>query len=169
MNKVSKVNIQNVIEDIVHVTNQIAGLNMILNDRKNIMARYFEKTGNRQRENDDCLVYVQERTNVEYDVNMLKEVLPKEVYKDIVDMSATINDWRRFVKLLNRMNLSKDQMRDIRSLVNVEKKVNQQKLSKYYETGEVSINSLKGCYNASVKKSVAVRMKSSSPEIPIKE
>ena len=165
----SKVNIQKVIDDIVHVTNQIAGLNMILNDRKNIMARYFEKTGSRQRENDDCLVYVQERTNIEYDVDMLKEVLPKEVYKDVVDMSATISDWRQFVKLMNRMNLSKDQMRDIRSLVNVEKKVNQQKLSKYYETGEVSINSLKGCYNAFVKKSVAVRMKSSSPEIPIKE
>ena len=169
MKKVSKVNIQKVIDDIVHVTNQIAGLNMILNDRKNIMARYFEKTGNRQRENDDCLVYVQERTNIEYDVDMLKEVLPKEVYKDVVDMSATISDWRYFAKLLNKMNLSKDQMRDIRSLVNVEKKVNQQKLSKYYETGEVSINSLKGCYNASVKKSVAVRMKSNSPEIPIKE
>lgn len=169
MKKVSKVNIQKVIDDIVHVTNQIAGLNMILNDRKNVMAIYFEKTGNRQRENDDCLVYVQERTNIEYDVDMLKEVLPKEVYKDVVDMSATISDWRRFVKLLNKMNLSKDQMRDIRSLVNVEKKVNQQKLSKYYETGEVSISSLKGCYNASVKKSVAVRMKSSSPEIPIKE
>lgn len=169
MKKVSKVNIQNVIEDIVHVTNQIAGLNMILNDRKNIMARYFEKTGNRQRENDDCLVYVQERTNIEYDVDMLKEVLPKEVYKDVVDMSATISDWRRFVKLLNRMNLSKDQMRDIRSLVNVEKKVNQQKLSKYYENGKVNIDSLKGCYIASVKKSVAVRMKNTSPEIPIKE
>lgn len=165
----SKVNIQKVIDDIVHVTNQIAGLNMILNDRKNIMARYFEKTGNRQQENDDCLVYVQERTNIEYDIDMLKEVLPKEVYKDVVDMSATISDWRRFVKLLNRMNLSKDQMRDIRSLVNVEKKVNQQKLSKYYENGKVNINDLKGCYSASVKKSVAVRMKSSSPEIPIKE
>ena len=164
-----KVNIQSVIEDIVHVTNQIAGLNMILNDRKNIMARYFEKTGNRQRENDDCLVYVQERTNIEYDTEMLKEVLPKEVYKDVVDMSATISDWRQFVKLLNRMNLSKDQMRDIRSLVSVEKKVNQQKLSKYYETGEVSINSLKGCYNASVKKSVAVRMKNTQTELPIKE
>ena len=165
----SKVNIQKVIDDIVHVTNQITGLNMILNDRKNIMARYFEKTGNRQRENDDCLVYVQERTNIEYDVDMLKEVLPKEVYKDVVDMSATISDWRRFIKILNRMNLSKDQMRDIRSLVNVEKKVNQQKLSKYYENGKVNINDLKGCYSASVKKSVAVRMKSSSPEIPIKE
>lgn len=163
----SKVNIQKVIDDIVHVTNQIAGLNMILNDRKNIMARYFEKTGNRQRENDDCLVYVQERTNIEYNTDMLAEVLPTEVYKDVVEVSASIENWKKFVRYLRDCGLSKEQIKELKHLVNVEKKVNQQKLSKYYENGTVNINDLKGCYNASVKKSVSVRMKNTQPEIPI--
>lgn len=169
MKKVSKVNIQKIIDDIVHVTNQIAGLNMILNDRKNIMARYFEKTGNRQRENDDCLVYVQERTNIEYNTEMLAEVLPTEAYKDVVEVSASIEDWKAFIKYLRKCGMTKDQIKEMKHLLKIEKKVNQKKLSKYYENGTVNINDLKGCYNASVKKSVAVRMKSSSPEIPIKE
>ncbi len=164
-----KVNIQKVIEDIAHVSNQISGLQMILNDRKNIMARYFEKTGNRQRENDDCLVYVQERTNIEYNTEMLAEVLPTEVYKDVVEVSASIENWKKFVRYLRDCGLTRDQIKELKHLAKIEKKVNQQKLSKYYENGTVNIDSLKGCYTASVKKSVAVRMKNTSPEIPIKE
>lgn len=162
-----KVNIQKVLDDITYVSNQIAGLNMILNDRKNIMAKYFEKTGNRQRENDNCLVYVQERTNIEYDMAKLYKILPLDIYADVVEVSANIADLREFTKLLRSFGLDREQMIEVRKLLEVEKKVNQQKLSKYYENGTVNIDSLKDCYTASVKKSVAVRLKNTQTEIPI--
>lgn len=165
----SKVNISQVMEEIASITNQISGLNMLLSDRKNIMQKYFEKSGNRQRETEDCTVYVQDRTTVEYDIEKLSKVLPLDVYKDVVESSASIADLREFTKLLRSFGLDKEQMQEVRKLLEVEKKVNQDKLSKLYDEGKLTVDSLNGCYEATVKKSIVVRMKSSQPKIPVKE
>lgn len=165
----SKVNISQVMEEIASITNQISGLNMLLSDRKNIMQKYFEESGNRQRETEDCTVYVQDRTTVKYDIEKLSKVLPLDVYKAVVESSASITDLREFTKLLRSFGLDKEQMQEVRKLLEVEKKVNQDELSKLYDEGKLTVDSLSGCYEAAVKKSIVVRMKSSKPKIPVKE
>lgn len=162
----AKVSVDQVMDDIVHVQNQINGLTMLLNQKKATMAKYFDKTGERSASNDDCTVYVQERTNIDYDIDALKQSLPRDQYDSFVVTEHSIDDWKGFCRLLKKHGLTAEEVRPFISIV---RKVDQQKLNQMYEHGAISIQDLNGCYTAMVKKSIVLKLKNTEREIPIKE
>ena len=162
----AKISVDQVMDDIVHVQNQINGLTMLLNQKKATMARYFDKSGERSASNDDCTVYVQERTNIDYDIDALKQTLPRDQYDSFVVTEHSIDDWKGFCHLLKKHGLTSQEVRPFISIV---RKVDQQKLNQMYEHGAITIQDLQGCYTANVKKSIVLKLKNTEREIPIKE
>ena len=162
----AKISVDQVMDDIVHVQNQINGLTMLLNQKKATMAKYFDKTGERSASNDECTVYVQERTNIDYDIDALKQSLPRDQYDSFVVTEHSIDDWKGFCRLLKKHGLTAEEVRPFISIV---RKVDQQKLNQMYEHGDISIQVLNGCYTATVKKSIVLKLKNTEREIPIKE
>lgn len=159
-----KVNIDETMDDIVNISNQISGLKMLLSNKKATVAKYFEKSGERSIANDDCVVYIQERTTINYDVEKITKKLGKKVSSLFISKEYRIRDWDRFVCLMKQHGITPDVLR---AYVSVDKKVDDKKLSKLYERGVVSLTDLQGCYEATVSKSVALRMKNVDREIPI--
>lgn len=151
-------------QDIVGINNQLAGLQMLLDQKKATMAKYFDKTGERSVANDECSVYVQERTEVDYDIDAITEQLEPSITDQFIDRTRSVKDWSAFVALCKKHGISP---KELRPYITVTRKVNQEKLSKLYEKGVVSLSDLKGCYTATVKKSVVLRMKNVDREIPI--
>ena len=162
----AKVSVDQVMNDIVHVQNQINGLTMLLNQKKATMAKYFDKSGERSASNDECTVYVQERTNIDYDIDALKQTLPRDQYDSFVVTEHSIDDWKGFCRLLKKHGLTSQEVRPFISIV---RKVDQQKLNQMYEHGAITIQDLHGCYTATVKKSIVLKLKNTEREIPIKE
>lgn len=162
----AKVSVDQVMDDIVHVQNQINGLTMLLNQKKATMARYFDKSGERSASNDECTVYVQERTNIDYNIDALKQSLPRDQYDSFVVTEHSIDDWKGFCRLLKKHGLTSQEVRPFISIV---RKVDQQKLNQMYEHGAITIQDLHGCYTATVKKSIVLKLKNTEREIPIKE
>lgn len=162
----AKVSVDQVMDDIVHVQNQINGLTMLLNQKKATMAKYFDKTGERSASNDDCTVYVQERTNIDYDIDALKQSLPRDQYDSFVVTEHSIDDWKGFCRLLKKHGLT---AQEVRPFISIVRKVDQQKLNQMYEHGAITIQDLHGCYTATVKKSIVLKLKNTEREIPIKE
>ena len=162
----AKVSVDQVMDDIVHVQNQINGLTMLLNQKKATMARYFDKSGERSASNDDCTVYVQERTNIDYDIDALKQSLPRDQYDSFVVTEHSIDDWKGFCRLLKKHGLT---AQEVRPFISIVRKVDQQKLNQMYEHGAITIQDLHGCYTATVKKSIVLKLKNTEREIPIKE
>lgn len=162
----AKISVDQVMDDIVHVQNQINGLTMLLNQKKATMAKYFDKSGERSASNDDCTVYVQERTNIDYDIDALKQTLPRDQYDSFVVTEHSIDDWKGFCRLLKKHGLTSQEVRPFISIV---RKVDQQKLNQMYEHGAITIQDLHGCYTATVKKSIVLKLKNTEREIPIKE
>ena len=160
------VSVDQVMDDIVHVQNQINGLTMLLNQKKATMAKYFDKSGERSASNDECTVYVQERTNIDYDIDALKQTLPRDQYDSFVVTEHSIDDWKGFCRLLKKHGLTSQEVRPFISIV---RKVDQQKLNQMYEHGAITIQDLHGCYTATVKKSIVLKLKNTEREIPIKE
>ena len=160
------VSVDQVMDDIVHVQNQINGLTMLLNQKKATMAKYFDKSGERSASNDECTVYVQERTNIDYDIDALKQALPRDQYDSFVVTEHSIDDWKGFCRLLKKHGLTSQEVRPFISIV---RKVDQQKLNQMYEHGAITIQDLHGCYTATVKKSIVLKLKNTEREIPIKE
>ena len=162
----AKISVDQVMDDIVHVQNQINGLTMLLNQKKATMARYFDKSGERSASNDDCTVYVQERTNIDYDIDALKQTLPRDQYDSFVITEHSIDDWKGFCRLLKKHGLT---AQEVRPFISIVRKVDQQKLNQMYEHGAITIQDLHGCYTATVKKSIVLKLKNTESEIPIKE
>ena len=162
----AKISVDQVMDDIVHVQNQINGLTMLLNQKKATMAKYFDKSGERSASNDECTVYVQERTNIDYDIEALKQTLPRDQYDSFVVTEHSIDDWKGFCRLLKKHGLTAEEVRPFISIV---RKVDQQKLNQMYEHGAITIQDLHGCYTATVKKSIVLKLKNTEREIPIKE
>ena len=162
----AKVSVDQVMDDIVHVQNQINGLTMLLNQKKATMAKYFDKSGERSASNDDCTVYVQERTNIDYDIDALKQTLPRDQYDSFVVTEHSIDDWKGFCRLLKKHGLT---AQEVRRFISIVRKVDQQKLNQLYEHGAITIQDLHGCYTATVKKSIVLKLKNTEREIPIKE
>ncbi len=162
-----KVNIDKTMSDIVSLQNQITGLQMLLDQKKNIMAKYFDKTGNRSVSNDDCTVFVQERTTINYDIEKIRNRLTKDKCEKFIESERYIDseNWKTFVSLMKKYNVPPIEM--FKSM-KTRRVVDQKKLSRMYENGEIELKELKGCYEASVKKSVVLKMKDVNKEIPIK-
>lgn len=162
-----KVNIDKIMSDIVSLQNQITGLQMLLDQKKNIMAKYFDKTGNRSVSNDDCTVFVQERTTINYDVEKIRNRLTKDKCEKFIESERYVDseNWKTFVRLMKKYNVPPIEM--FKSM-KTRRVVDQKKLSRMYENGEIELKELKGCYEASVKKSVVLKMKDVNKEIPIK-
>ena len=160
----AKISLDKTMQDIVSLNNQIAGLKMLLQHKKDQMAKYFTVTGQKSVANDECTVYVQERTKIEYDVDAILDAIGKEEAKRFVDWSYSIPDFKRFALFLKSNGITP---KDVRPFLSVTKEVNQDKLTKLYEQGEITLEDLEGCYTASVTKSVALRMNKIEKELSI--
>ena len=160
----AKVNVSQTIDEIVSINNQITGLKLLLDHKKALMAKFFEKYNKKQIQNEDATVYVQERTNIEYNIEELENRLDKKLLSQILEKSYTVVDWPAFTQLCKNHGISP---KVLRNYISVVKKVDQNKLSKLYEKGEVELTDLEGCYTATTKKSIALRMKNVEQEIPI--
>lgn len=161
-----KVSIDKTMQDIVHIKNQIDGLTMLLNNKKSLMAKYFEKSGTRTAENDDCTVYVAERTKVNYDIEAILEKLPKDKTSQFVVNTRTISNWPYFVKLMKRNGVT---MAQLRPCITTKREVDQKALDKLYEKGKLELRDLEGCYDATVSKSIVLKMKDTERSIPISD
>lgn len=161
-----KISINDTMNDIVSLKNQIAGLNMLLENKKAIMAKYFDKTGNRTISNDDCTVYVAERTNIEYDIDKLKKKLQPHILKQFIVTQREITDWKFFVNVMKKHGVT---MLDLKNSLSKKEVVDQKELTKLYERGDISLDDIKGCYVASVKKSIVLKMNDINNELTIKE
>nr|DAQ11952.1 MAG TPA: TBP-associated factor [Caudoviricetes sp.] len=161
-----KVSIDKTMDDIVSIQNQISGLTMLLNQKKQVMAKYFKATGKRSVENENCFVFISERTNIEYDMHALMQALPKELLKYFVETERTIVDYKGLSTFLKDHGISP---KELKPYIHVKRSVNQAKLNSLYEHGKLDIKQLAGCYAAEVKRSIVLRMRNVEQEIPIKK
>lgn len=161
-----KIDVDTLMDECVSIQNQIAGLNLLLSNKKSTLAKYFESTGERNISNSDCTCYVQERTDIKYDMEALSEALSKPLLKQFVNVVYTISDWQGFVECLRMHQIS---AKEIKPYITTTKSVDQNKLSKLYERGELTLSDLNGCYEATTKRSIVLKLKHAENSIPIKE
>ena len=157
-----KVNIDKVMDDCVSIKNQIDGLNLLLIQRKQTLAKYFESSGKKQLSNDDCVISVAEKAKIEYDVDALQEKLPQDISSQIIEKHYEISDWPRFVKFMKSKGISGS---ELRPFVSIQKQVDEKAISRLYDEHKLTLTDMDGCYTAKVTKSVVLRLKNARQEI----
>ena len=123
-----KVSIDKLMQDVFYLNNQIKGLQMLLDQRKSVFKKYFQKTGHTSVSDDNVSVYTQERTKVEYDINKLKKEKP-EIAKKILTKKIEVTDANGLIALLKKYGVSKQEMK---ACLKPYAEVDEAKLTKLY-------------------------------------
>lgn len=160
----AKIDLNKLMEDIVSINNQVQGLNMLLANKKHILAKYFQKSGNRSIRSENVTCYQQDRTKITYDIPAIKRSLPKDKYKMFINEKHYVMDWEGFVRMCKSYGIKPA---ELRPFISVESEVDQEKLKKLYDKKVIGIEDLEGCYDATVTSSVALKFNNVDRTIPM--
>lgn len=89
-----------------------------------------------------------QRTNVEFKVDKLEKILPKEIAKKVIVKRYEVGDMQGLILYLRKCNVDPQVFK---SFLNVTKSVDTKAMDKLEELGKISIEQIEGCY--SIKKS----------------
>lgn len=77
-------------------------------------------------------------------LDKLKQKLGKDIYKDVVDKTYTINDIQGLIKYLKSCGVD---AKKFKKFIDVNETLNEIKLNTYYETGALKKSDIEGCYD----------------------
>lgn len=77
-------------------------------------------------------------------LDKLKQKLGKDIYKDVVDKTYTINDIQGLIKYLKSCGVDP---KKFKKFIDVNETLNETKLNTYYETGALKKSDIEGCYD----------------------
>ena len=159
-----KVSLDQLMNDVLYLTNQIKGLNMLLDQKKSLCKEYFQKSGKRSISNEQLTIYTQEKTKVDYDIEEIEGKIDKDLCKKFIDKKVEILNQKALMSLLKTHGVNK---REMGKCLFVVKKVNEDKLRKLFDSGEITIEDLDGCYEANTSLSVALKVKNTDAELKL--
>ena len=160
----SKINSDKTVDEVVSLQNQINGLKMLLDNKKKLIEKYFDYTGEKNISNNECTVYVNEKVKIDYDINELKNKLDENTFNEIIDKKYIIKDWNELKKILKKYKISSSELKKV---IKIEKEINEKSIKELYNSGKINIKDIEGCYDAKVSKSISIRMKNIEKEIPV--
>lgn len=81
-------------------------------------------------------------------LDKLKQKLGKDIYKDVVDKTYTINDIQGLIKYLKSCGVD---AKKFKKFIDVNETLNETKLNTYYETGALKKSDIEGCYDVKMR------------------
>jgi len=91
-----------------------------------------------------------ENKKVDFNVEMIEQIVDKDLFEEFVEKTYTISDYEGLVKYLKSLGANPKVFKEF---IHCEKQVNKNKLNQLSELGDISLDDLNGCYNVSVTSS----------------
>jgi len=91
---------------------------------------------------------------IEYDIPAIEENVEKEMCRRFIDDTVTMNT-NDFIRICKRNGVSP---KAFARIMDRKKQVNEDKLGKLVESGELAIDDLEGCYQSKESKTVSIRV-----------
>ena len=80
-------------------------------------------------------------------LDKLKQRLGKDIYKDVVDKTYTVNDMQGLIRYLKTCGVDP---KKFKKFIDVAEELDETKLDTYYETGALKKSDIEGCYDVKV-------------------
>ena len=87
-----------------------------------------------------------ENKKIEFNSEMIEQIIDKELFNEMVDKTYTISDYDGLVTYLKSIGANP---KIFKEFIHCEKKVNKSKLNQLSELGDISLDDLEGCYTVS--------------------
>lgn len=152
-----KVNIAKVMDELTALTRQQAMIDTLIVEKRQIMAKYFDKTGQREYKNSEGQIFTQERTDTKFDINGLLKNLPKDLTNQFITRRYIIEgeDWEEFVSYMKENGIKGS---DIKEFFRVEKEVDKDALSDMYDHKKITLQQIKPYMDINFKKTLVLKL-----------
>ena len=104
---------------------------------------------------------VVKQKKIEFNAEMIEQVIDKDLFNEICDKKYEIIDYEGMVKYLKSLGASP---KVFKKFIHCEKSINKYKLDQLSELGDISLDDIEGCYTVS-ENSGYVRITESEEEI----
>lgn len=142
--------------DLTNLQKQAKMIERLILEKKQVIANYFDKTGERRLDNEEGSIFIQERTKTEFDVHAMLKELPKKLTSQFIDKEYYITDWDGLVNFFKENDIKAS---EIREFITVKSEVDQEKLSQLYDHKKVKLEQLKPYMNITFTKSLCLKLK----------
>lgn len=95
-----------------------------------------------------------ERVNITFFADRLKRKLSKELYDEITEKKYEVTNINRLIKLAKEYGISKE---EIKECITVKEEVSKDKMKQMSSLGDIKLDQIVGCYNASISKHIQIR------------
>jgi regulator of replication initiation timing len=92
-----------------------------------------------------------ERVIVKYDTEKLRKALGPDMLAEVIVKSHKLVDYPEFVKVCKKAGLKPKQAK---AMIETTEKIDVDAMKKLYSMGELTLERLKGCYEATISKSI---------------
>jgi hypothetical protein len=162
--------IHQVIRDIVSIEEQIVSLQALMRTSKQKVQAFMQSRGIEDmmipvdKESSATEYYhtrIASRLTVKYDVSKLKRVLDKEMQNEVIQKQYAIVDMNTMVALLKRHKVPVDKFKEC---IHVTESVDSARLKQLYDSNEILMEDIEGCYTATLTKSLSIKRKSADKQ-----
>lgn len=157
--------IEKILEDVEYLNNQINGLNVLLEEKKEYIKQYLDKNNIRNVTNENVTAYYTERTKVDYDIPKAKDILDPKLKKLIIKNTYTLNNFDEFKDVCKKYDVP---AKEVKNMFNVETYIDQDALSKLYDSGKIDINTISEFTSTKTTKSLGLRFNNEKATLPVK-
>lgn len=156
----SKNKTHNLILETRELEEQVGELLLKIDENKSKIQGYFDENNLKEIrvpiEGTNSTVLVckkQERVNLTYDVEKLKQKVDSELFLEITKRSYIIKDINKMIEMVKDAGVK---AKDFKALIEADVKVDSQAIKRLYDVGEITMAQLKGAYTAKITKSIKI-------------
>ena len=123
------------------------------NKRRDILIKAFDNSASNSIATDSHSAVCRKTLIIAYDIEKLEQKLSKILRKEVINKEVVVVDYEGLTSLLREAGIKPKQFKD---LIEVRKAVNNDAIKQLFDTNQLSLEDIDGCYNAQIRKSITI-------------
>lgn len=124
------------------------------NEKREILLKFFEETQENSLSSKKYTATCVKSLTLTYDVVELEKKLDKKIFDEIIEKEVVIIDYTGFTNLLKKAGIK---ARELKELIEVRRFVNNEKIKNLFNTNQINLKDLEGCYDAQIKRAIRIK------------